>query len=297
MKYTAILSYKRTLSSEKTMRAMHIIALVCLIVNLALVSGKFDFDAKSVSSQLKDFTTIAREQGTDKVSVHNYGWFYDRHLKDIRFETFTLLEIGFATGNGAQSWRAFLPNARVVGFEIGCTKENAPDNAWITQSPNFKDFIKRGNLFCMSALDYPVAESVLSTFTSPLRVLIEDGGHSDKEMVLSFFYYFPRLVPGGLYFCEDLGVIYDSSTKRKRQKNFITSVVEPLQDAVQFDPVSAKNNNGGRLKVFREMVKQISCAQGICMIERSDKEAPTEALEYYKSVWSSKAWSEPLSQN
>jgi hypothetical protein len=86
----------------------------------------------------KSFTQIAKETLTDKVGVHNYGWFYDYHLKDIRYDKFTMVEIGFSQGNGAKAWKTFFPNARVVEMEVGCTKENAPNNGWITGTAYFK---------------------------------------------------------------------------------------------------------------------------------------------------------------
>ncbi len=238
----------------------------------------------------RSFTTIATETGTDKVvGNHNYGWFYDQYLAEIRYEAFTFVEIGLSSGRGAKAWKEFFPNARVVEMEIGCTKENAPNNGWITGTDVYKEFLEAGNLFCMNALDYSEADKVLQSFTSPFMIMVEDGGHSDKEMVMSFMYYFPRLAANGMFFSEDIGVVYNTAHQRYHQKNVITSVMDPLQDVVQFDTKSAPGNDGGALKVFKDIVKQFACAQGICMIQRNSNIPSQEALNYYKTFdWRSK---------
>lgn len=237
---------------------------------------------KRLRSREKTFTEIATSKGTDKVSVHNYGWFYDQWLEKIRLDEFTFVEVGFAQGRGAVSWKKFLRNARVVEMEIGCTEENKAKNGWITMTEAYKEFTEAGNIYCMSALDYPKAEQVIASFSLPFKVMVEDGGHSNPEMIMTFFYYFPRMAANGMYFSEDLGVIYADDNYRKH-KNFITAVVDPLQDAVQYDTISATKNTGGVLKVFRDIVKQISCAQGICMIQRNDRPVSDEALNFYKT--------------
>jgi hypothetical protein len=146
----------------------------------------------------------------------------------------------------------------------------------------------------MSALDFVKADEVLKSFTSPFQVMVEDGGHSDMEMVLSFFYYFPRLASDGIFFSEDIGVVYRSMQNRYENKNIITAVVEPLIDTVNYDPKSAKLNVNNKLKIFNDIVKQVSCSQGICMIQRNSNMPSQEALDYYKTVWKSGEYSEPL---
>lgn len=248
------------------------------------------------SSSDKSFTEIATSTLTDKVTIdgygHNYGWFYDQYLASIRYDTFTFVEIGLSSGRGAQAWKQFLPNARVVEMEIGCTAENAHKNSWITGTKVFKEFKASGNLYCMDALNYPEAEKVLQNFNSPFMVMCEDGGHSDREMVMSFLYYFPRLASNGMFFSEDIGVVYASDKKRYGMKNILTSVMEPLQDVVQYDTKSAKLNklNKNKLQAFKDIVKMTACAQGICMIQRNNNAVPQEALDLYKEytdVWDS----------
>ena len=40
------------------------------------------------------------------------------------------------------------------------------------------------------------------------EIILDDGGHSYKQQIVSFETYFPRLTPGGMYFIEDLHTSY-----------------------------------------------------------------------------------------
>ena len=287
------------------MRSLYRYTLTALFVVLGIIvympSGqafrqRHEQGLRGPRSSDKSFTEIATATLTDKVTIndygHNYGWFYDQYLASIRYEAFTFVEIGMSSGRGAKAWKEFLPNARVVELEIGCTAENAHKNAWITDTSAFKEFKDAGNLYCMDALDYPAAEKVLQSFTLPFKIMCEDGGHSDREMVMSFLYYFPRLSANGMFFSEDIGVVYASSEKRYRMKNILTAVMEPLTDVVQYDTKSAKKNllTDNKLRAFKDIVKQTACAQGICMIQRNENAVPQEALDLYKEfihIWDS----------
>jgi hypothetical protein len=41
-----------------------------------------------------------------------------------------------------------------------------------------------------------------------IDIILDDGGHSSKQQIVSFETFFPRLTPGGLYFIEDLHTSY-----------------------------------------------------------------------------------------
>ena len=223
----------------------------------------------------EDFESIAYTAGTDKVKAHNYAPIYERFLELLRCTSFNFLEWGFAAGASARAWREYLPLAKISEIEIGCFPHSPwykqqvatkyPHQKWIAgQVPNAR-------LYCGNAVNFTwVAESALMQHVGPLRVVIDDGGHSREEMALSFFYYFARIVPGGLFFMEDLGTSYFRD-KTMTKGGFVEGVIKPLLDDLNRDVNSQDTMT--RPPAFPEllgMVKSVSCETQICVIERSN---------------------------
>lgn len=132
-------------------------------------------------------------------------------------QTERLLEIGVDRGGSLQMWRNYLPEATIVGLDI------SPKAAQY-DSPANDIHVRIGD-----QTDTAFLQSVLDEF-GPFDTVLDDGGHTAKQMIGSFKYLFPRLKPGGVYLVEDVCANYWTSYRDQRE-SFI-DFTKWLMDAI-----------------------------------------------------------------
>lgn len=123
-------------------------------------------------------------------AAHDYLRHYEKALDHLRGKSFTLLDLGvgfepnqFAS---AKMWAEFFPEARVVSVDIQDGLQPPP-----------------GILFEQADLSRIENLLRLASDYRPM-VIIDDASHVWAHQILSFFYLFPSLEPGGVYIWEDL---------------------------------------------------------------------------------------------
>ena len=147
---------------------------------------------------------LARAHGTDKVSfAHGYTQYYERHLRSRRHQIRSVLEIGVggtssysgyetpAGGQSLQAWRAYFPNAEILGVDIYAKN--------ITGSRlHFEQGDQSDPVFLASLIEN----------YGPFDLIIDDGSHIGRHIIASMDALWEGLVPGGMYVIEDLGTAY-----------------------------------------------------------------------------------------
>jgi hypothetical protein len=132
---------------------------------------------------------LAKKYGTDKSSAfHAYTAHYERWFGPIRFNVLTVLEIGVANGASLRMWKDFFPVAHIQGLD---------------NDPRFMFSEERITTVLGDQMDPGVADGFAS-----MDIIIDDGGHQMMQQKASFWMYFPRVKPGGLYVIEDLHTSY-----------------------------------------------------------------------------------------
>lgn len=123
--------------------------------------------------------------GTDRQSNHNYGDAYEKIFHD-RDAIQLLLEIGIADGSGLLAWRDAFPNAHIVGMDIQpCACERGPRLEFhVGDQKNKHD--------CLAAANGRLFDAI-----------IEDAYHSIENTLLTLFWLWPSVRPGGLYIVEE----------------------------------------------------------------------------------------------
>ena len=58
----------------------------------------------------KSFLELGQNAGTDKVVHHGYHFFYPFFLENIRNEKFSMLEIGYGSGESMKMWCEYFSN-------------------------------------------------------------------------------------------------------------------------------------------------------------------------------------------
>lgn len=136
---------------------------------------------------------IAGYSGSNKARLAEHGIryldVYEHHLRHLRRQAFSLLELGVYRGESLRMWRTYFPRATVFGLDI--------DPTAASRAPGFRVFIG-------SQADAELVDSALKEIGHGLRVVVDDASHVNTLTVASFDLIFPRLASGGWYFIEDL---------------------------------------------------------------------------------------------
>lgn len=127
-------------------------------------------------------------------NVHKLRHYFPIY-QSVLTHTERMLEIGVDRGGSLRMWREYLPDATIVGLDI---------NPKVAQydAPESDIHVRVGD-----QTDTSFLSSVLEEF-GPFDTVLDDGGHTPKQMISSFQYLFPRLRPGGVYMVEDVCANY-----------------------------------------------------------------------------------------
>jgi len=137
---------------------------------------------------------LAEKYNTDKgTSSHWYTARYSMYLEQYRDEEFNLLEIGVYDGASVKMWKEYFPKANIVALDI---------------DPRCKQFEEeRITIHIGDQADVHFLNKIVEQY-GHFEVILDDGGHSYKQQIVSFETLFPKLTPGGLYFLEDMHTSY-----------------------------------------------------------------------------------------
>lgn len=188
----------------------------------------------------------------------HYFDIYDSHFSRFRNKEVVILEIGVSHGGSLQMWREYFGDkAKIYGIDInpGC-KELEEENIKIfIGSQSDRKFLRQ-----------------IKEIIPKVDILIDDGGHTMKQQIISFEELFTHIKDDGVYLCEDLHTSYwlkwgggykRRSTFIEYSKNFI-------------DYLNAFHSKQRKLKVnsFTRSVHSIHYYDSIIVIEKRKREAP-----------------------
>jgi cephalosporin hydroxylase len=140
---------------------------------------------------------IGARTGTDKAEPRRTILdLYDQHLRTLRNEPITLLEIGVFRGESLRMWRDYFPLGRIYGVDI------EPD------SMQHED--ERIRVFIGSQSDVAFLENVVAESGNP-DIIVDDGSHLASDQIGSLLHLWPHLKPGGYYIVEDTHTSYLSN--------------------------------------------------------------------------------------
>ena len=133
--------------------------------------------------------------GTDKESNHHYGDAYERMFPD-RSVVELVMEVGVADGSCLRAWRDAFPNATVVGLDV-----HNSDLA-------FGDRIEfhLGNQLRKD-------DCLRAVAGRQFDLIVEDGTHNIADTLLTLYWLWPSIKPGGLYVVEEW---YNITSDRNR---------------------------------------------------------------------------------
>ncbi len=138
-------------------------------------------------SDLKEFF-LSRDQG-DLYKWYNYFDVYERHLAPFRDKEIVLLEIGVSMGGSLKMWRAYFgENARIAGIDINDYAKRFAANGF--------------DIFIGDQADPAFLKSVIAKIGAP-DIIIDDGGHTSNQQIVSFQTLYPLMKEEAIYLVED----------------------------------------------------------------------------------------------
>lgn len=141
-----------------------------------------------------DLCRLAERHDTDKGT--QYTQVYDRLLHHVREQRLRVLEIGLYNGGSLRMWRDYLPNATIHGIDID------------PRTLAYQDEVPNTQVRLVDQGDPHALDAFVSELGGSYDFILDDGGHTMEQQIVSFEVLWPQLMPGGVYAIEDLGTSY-----------------------------------------------------------------------------------------
>lgn len=119
---------------------------------------------------------------------------YHRHFARFRGTRCTLVEIGVYHGGSLQMWKHYLgPQARIIGVDV---------------NPRCKALEEEQIEIAIGDQGDPAFLARLRDLAPSLDILIDDGGHTMQQQLVTFREMLPHVQANGVYLCEDTHTSY-----------------------------------------------------------------------------------------
>lgn len=204
---------------------------------------------------------------------HHYVEIYDRYFARYRHRPINMLEIGIQHGGGLHMWhRYFHPDSKIHGVDINpnCTVPTLPNvSATIGDQAD------------------PKFWADLLPDLGPLDIVIDDGGHTMNQQIVSFNSIYHTMAPFGVYLVEDT----HTSLWRGRfaDRGADTFMEKAHQDTLRMMAWSGNEANfntlmtdpsslDGKASDFCRATQAIHFYDSIVVYERGPRTAPGHAL-------------------
>jgi hypothetical protein len=136
----------------------------------------------------KYFNSIKEGNGIWKWD--HYFDVYHTHFKKFRNEKVNICEIGIYSGGSLEMWKSYFGDSCVIyGIDI----ESA---CKVYENENIRVFI--GDQEDREFWKHFKEQNI------KIDILIDDGGHSSEQQIITFEEMLPIMSPGGIYLCEDI---------------------------------------------------------------------------------------------
>ena len=195
-------------------------------------------------------------------SIHkwiDYFEIYHRSFSRYRSLPITFVEVGVQNGGSARMWRDYFgPNARIIGIDID-------PNCMALQEDGFEIWIG-------DQADPDFWQEFVQAVPS-LDIVLDDGGHTMRQQIVTLQTLFPLLNNGGTYLCEDTHTSYfpKFGGGRGRPETFLEHVKSLIDDIHAFHhlPLSDIENS-----YMANNLHSISVFDSIVVLERRTKNPP-----------------------
>ncbi len=203
---------------------------------------------------------------------HHYFDIYHRFFNKYRGKPITVYEIGVQRGGSLQMWQEYFgPQAKIVGLDkdMGCAA-HATDATPI---------------FIGDQADPSFLRMVIDQ-AGPPTLVIDDGGHSSNQQIVSFETIYPSMPSNGVYLVEDTHCnFWGGQWDDRRGETFLDYAFERCMDLHdwtkhqgRFGPMSIPPNqrtdSGPSVSSFCRRTGAVSFFDSVVVFERQDRQEP-----------------------
>lgn len=217
--------------------------------------------------KVKEILFTKYNENTDK-TLHNYfvnnhnkaihKWFgyfdiYEKHFSRFRGKNINILEIGVQNGGSARMWRDYFSTGnncvRIFGVDV---------------NPKCKALEEEGiEIFIGSQEDRAFLRD-LKNKIPPVDILIDDGGHTMNQQIVSFEELFDFVKDEGVYLCEDTHTSYweEFGGGKNSFINYTKNLIDEL------NAYYAKKNSALSVTNFTKTAYSITYYDSVVVIEK-----------------------------
>ncbi len=124
----------------------------------------------------------------------HYFEVYHRHFERFRNQPVTVLEIGVWGGGSLQMWKKYFGNrCNIIGIDI------------MEECKDYEE--EQIKIYIGSQEDREFLQKIKAEIPK-VDIIIDDGGHTMNQQIITFEELFPILADGGVYLCEDTHTSY-----------------------------------------------------------------------------------------
>jgi len=217
---------------------------------------------------LSDMSTLREifESHTGRL-IHKWDHYFDiyeRYFSPYRGSAVNLLEVGISHGGSLQVWREYFgKDASIFAVDINA------------ECKKFED--EKTKIFIGSQEDEVFLKQVTDALP-PLDILIDDGGHTMNQQLVSFRNLFPAVKNAGIYLIEDTHTSYwreyHGGYKRK------TSFIEFSKGLVdQMYAWHIDNDKIVPVNYHTENINSISFYDSVIVFEKKNRNEPFHSMK------------------
>ena len=140
------------------------------------------------------------------VDMYELGYLehYEKRFDSIRNDVKKVLEIGVETGCSHRMWLEYFPNATIYGFDIFNEEDRSGYCDTLREKMNGNPYLERSVLFKGDQQDVIDLGRFLTMYGRDFDLIIDDGGHTMRQMQVSLTMLLDAVKSGGYYVIEDL---------------------------------------------------------------------------------------------
>lgn len=204
---------------------------------------------------------------SDRYSVKWSSYFavYERTFARFVGKGITFVEVGVADGASLAMWKAYFQNARIIGID---------------NNPAARELTTLGvEIFVGDQASEAFWNQFYET-VGPIDILLDDGGHSNEQQLVTATHALRRVRNGGLILVEDVHTSYLREHLNPSRSSFV-NFAKYLVDCINSrSPLVAGK------RPYRDVVSSVEFHESIVIIhvDRAEAQEPT-ALETRGPQW------------
>ncbi len=193
--------------------------------------------------------------------IHKWKHYFDiyqRYFERYRGKEVVILEIGVFQGGSLQMWKNYFgPKAKIYGIDINpeCRK---------LEEENIKIFIG-------SQSDRVFLKNIKKELPL-IDIVIDDGGHTMKQQIISFEELFDHVKPDGIYLCEDTHtsyqIMYGGGYKRRG------TFMEYSKNLIDYIHAYFSEQRALKINKYTKNINGLHFYDSIVIVEKGVREKP-----------------------